>query len=186
MPFIYRTDDKTYFNGSNKWVESLALAANYKSLDKANNFIKSNPVLKALMEQELLQIIENEAFEMSNEDADEAFKILQKTAEVFGEAAQKISSLRLHYNNIITEQDRIQQDILHKFEFTKPNGLMYFRLGKMLHDCRKTRREAKNVLLYLSSLGPTIPEKIYQVHNNSIEGLENMKYEPRALPELFN
>lgn len=186
MPYIYRNDDKTYYNLPKKiWVELLSEASKFKNHDTATNTINNNPVLKELLAQNIIIITEHDICLMTEQEANESFFQLQKNAEAFGEIAQKISSMQIYYNNIVSEQDKIQQDILHKFEFTKPHGLTYFKLGKMLHECREKRREAKDALMYLASLSTAKSDTVYQIHTDIVETLEKRKYRPRALPELF-
>lgn len=122
---------------------------------------------------------------MTKEEAEKTYADLLAAVEQLGKIAEQIPSLKAYYANIQGEQDRAQEDILHKLEFSSSGNIMFVKLGRMLKECRLKRREAKNRLFYLGNISMAIPGELLKQHMTTLKGLENRKYEPRVLTELF-
>lgn len=80
----------------------------------------------------------------------------------------------------------MQEDLLHKFEFTSPGNIIFVKLGRMLKACRIKRREAKDRLGYMIAIGNAKGKDILNAHNNHNHLIETRNYSPRVAPELFN
>lgn len=113
-------------------------------------------------------------------------KKLRQAVEIFGKAAEKIPAITKYYATIQSEQDRLQEDLLHKFEFTSPGNIIFVKLGRMLKACRIKRREAKDRLGYMIAIGDAKGKNILAAHNNHNRLIETRNYNPRVAPELFN
>lgn len=95
-------------------------------------------------------------------------------------------ALTKYYKKIQSDEDKRQEDLLHKFEFANPNGFLYVRLGKMLNVCRRKRREAKDRLGYMLAINAVKLEKLLAAHNGHDHLVETRIYTPRIETELFN
>lgn len=123
---------------------------------------------------------------LTKEEAEAAYEELRQAVEIFGKAAEKIPAITKYYTTIQSEQDRLQEDLLHKFEFTSPGNIIFVKLGRMLKACRIKRREAKDRLGYMIAIGNTNGKNILNAHNNHNHLIETRNYSPRVAPELFN
>lgn len=123
---------------------------------------------------------------LTKEEAEAAYEELRQAAEIFGKAAEKIPAITKYYATIQSEQDRLQEDLLHKFEFTSPGNIIFVKLGRMLKACRIKRREAKDRLGYMIAIGDAKGKNILAAHNNHNHLIETRNYNPRVMPELFN
>ena len=81
----------------------------------------------------------------------------------------------------ISEQDRIQEDILHKIEFEyggKGNGA---HLCSLLHQCRKKRRGYKDMLIMLQTIGHTTIANMDEKSLADVQDkLSNRKYHTKS------
>lgn len=123
---------------------------------------------------------------MTKEEAEKTYIDLLAAIEQLGKIAEQIPSLKAYYANVHAEQDKVQEDILHKMEFSSYGNIMFVKLGRMLKECRLKRREAKNRLSYLANISMAIPGELLKRHTASLEGLANCKYTPRILTEFFD
>ena len=123
---------------------------------------------------------------LTKEEAEAAYEELRQAVEIFGKAAEKIPAITKYYATIQSEQDKLQEDLLHKFEFTSPGNIIFVKLGRMLKACRIKRREAKDRLGYMIAIGDAKGKNILAAHNNHNHLIETRKYNPRVMPELFN
>lgn len=189
----WKTERKYYSNDANcHWVEKIECAATFKSHETARNHAK-NGLKDKVTELEFIEIIgqiEDNAvppiYDLTKEEAEEAYEKLRAAAAAFGEAANMIPSLTQYYQKIQSDEDKRQEDLLHKFEFANPNGFLYVRLGKMLNICRRKRREAKDRLGYMLAIGAVKPKDILKAHNGHDHLIETRTYTPRIETELFN
>lgn len=123
---------------------------------------------------------------LTKEEAEAAYEELRQAVEIFGKAAEKIPAITKYYATVQSEQDKLQEDLLHKFEFTSPGNIIFVKLGRMLKTCRIKRREAKDHLGYMIAIGNAKGKDILNAHNNHNHLIETRKYSPRVAPELFN
>lgn len=194
MFVIFWIDEKKYYssNAQCHWVEEMKSASTFNSQEKACNFAKSGlkDKLHALEYIEVNSRTETGEVipvpDLTKEEAEAAYEELRKAAEIFGKAAENIPAIMKYYQTVQIEQDKLQQDLLHKFEFTSPGNIIFVKLGRMLKTCRLKRREAKDRLGYLIALGNATSKNILKTHCGHDDLIANRIYEPRIAPELFN
>ena len=190
---LWTTENKYYANNAKcHWVEDIKCAQVFNTLEKATNYGRNN--LKDRVH--LLEYVEVNSKEpalicddtpvLTKEEAEKAYEELRAAAQTFGEAAKKIPSIMKYYQTIEIEQNKLQEDLLHKFEFTSPGNIIFVKLGRMLKICRTKRREAKDRVNYVVTLSNAKPLDILKVHNDYDKRIETRTYEPRIAPELFN
>lgn len=112
----------------------------------------------------------------TEEDAEHTIAILKEICNVSGSIVGCID----YYNKELSKYDTMEQDILHKIEFSNFMGLQAVLILKKLKEVRIKRREIKDNLRLLqaySSITPYIDN-----YNNYVN---NRTYTPRQLPELF-
>lgn len=183
-----RMNDKIYYlNSSYQWVKEMSKAQSFKT-GSAENLINNNNNLKAEYENNEIEIIthpyEMEAIPLTDEEAEKAYEQLRFAVQIFGEAFKMIPSIREHYQKVQKEQEAIQQDLLHKIEFEDTIEYFYGKFGKMIHDSRLIRRDAKDKLQYLEDID-VMPAELLAAHDNYDKSIKERVYGPRALPELF-
>ena len=87
----------------------------------------------------------------------------------------------------LTQVDRELSDIAHYMEFKKLDGFRGYQAYKMFHDRRIRRRVIKDELSVLQGLSQCkIDSAMLAEVRVAAENLEERKYRPRALPELFD
>lgn len=177
---IFSTKENKYYGPTNqdRWVDNIMDAQRFKSEESAKNLAKNNLIGKIDF-LEYVEILPT----LTKEEAEETYKEVQDAVAVFNNAIAKVPALIKYYSTIQSEQEKIQEDLLHKFEFMPPNNLMFVKFSRMLQNCRITRRDAKNRLEYLGvineSKGKDIPHLSECIQKPK-------KYTARIMPELFN
>lgn len=184
-----QTGDKVYYrNKDGCWVKEMRKAQSLKR-ESAENIINNSTTLKAEFDEGLVDIIEHPyeigIVELTDEEAEKAYEQLRFAVQLFGEAFKMMPSIKDHYQKVHRKQEAIQQDLLHKIEFEDTIEYFYGKFGKMIHDCRMVRRDAKDKLQYLEDID-VMPMELLEAHDKYNEWLETRMYEARALPELFN
>jgi hypothetical protein len=90
----------------------------------------------------------------------------------------------IHQQQLFTEAQIF--DIEHAAEFLTCNAYQGFKLYKMLRDARVLRRKCKNALATLSFLEEVVTEGLIKRQTSSrLTDFKKRKFEPRALPEIF-
>ena len=102
-----------------------------------------------------------------------------------------MASEALHRKDILLNQlskvDQELSDINHYIEFCNLNAAQGYKAYKMIKDRRIIRRSIKNELDVLNIiLGKKISETATDEIHKAITGMDNRKYEPRVLNELFD
>ena len=83
--------------------------------------------------------------------------------------------------------DKELSDIYHYIELRNLNAAQGYKIYKMIRDRRIKRRAIKNELAVLSIiLGKKISDTTMDEIRKNIEGMDNRKYEPRVLSQLFD
>lgn len=190
MIAILWIDEKKYYSydANNHWTESKEQAATFKTMETARNFAKNGlkdkkDALEFINLDEMREVIEIP--DLTEAEAIAAYDELRKAAEVFGKAAEQIPAIVKYYQKVQSEQDKLQEDLLHKFEFTSPGNIIFVKLGRMLKLCRLKRRDAKDRLGYMTALSNAKAQTILKVHRGHDELIENRDYVPRIAKELF-
>lgn len=89
--------------------------------------------------------------------------------------------------NQLSKVDKEICDILHYIEFCNLNAAQGYKAYKMIKERRIRRRSIKNELQVLDIiLGKKISETATDEIEKAISGMDNRKYEPRVMRELFD
>lgn len=115
----------------------------------------------------------------------------------YQEIKQKINDLSNTIQTLLSEKDNLvnslsevngkEQDILHYIEFNKFNAAEGYKLSKKLQDIRKERRIIKNKIDIINIIKQdNCYDLIYGKTLERLDGIENRKYTPRVLNNLFN
>lgn len=179
-----------YATKKNHWTDNIQAAGKFNTLEAAQNCAK-NSLKDKLHELQYLTLDDKGVNEdsiptLTKEEAEVAYEELRKAVEIFGKAAEKIPAIKKYYATVQSEQDKLQEDLLHKFEFTSPGNIIFVKLGRMLKACRIKRREAKDRVNYMIAIGDAKGKNILNAHNNHNHLIETRNYSPRVAPELFN
>lgn len=102
-----------------------------------------------------------------------------------------LASEALHRKDKLVDQlstvDKEICDILHYIEFCNLNAAQGYKAYKMIKERRIRRRSIKNELQVLDTI---LSKKISETATDEIEkvisGMDNRKYEPRVMRELFD
>lgn len=102
-----------------------------------------------------------------------------------------LASEALHRkDNLLSQLSKIDQelsDINHYIEFVNLNAAQGYKAYKMIKDRRIKRRSIKNELQVVDIiLSKKISETATDEIQKTISGMDNRKYEPRVLNELFD
>lgn len=122
---------------------------------------------------------------LTKEEAEAAYEELQQAVETLGEVAKKIPAIMQYYQNVHSEQDKMQEDLLHKFEFMEPNNILFIKFSRMLKNCRLKRREAKDRTSYITAISQSSITNLLNTHEKHNKLIETRNYSPRIAPELF-
>lgn len=192
-------EEKKYYTSEAKmhWTSDINFATRFKTLETATNFAKNGLSDKIHVLEYVDISIKNSPLvegedeivstpDMTKEEAEIAYEELRKTAEAFGKAAEKMPSIMKYYKGIQNDQQKLQEDLLHKFEFTSSSNIMFVKLGRMLKKCRLERREAKDRIDYMVAIGNCKPKDLLKSHEWHDKTIANRAYSPRIAPELFD
>lgn len=161
---LWIKENKYYaYTKENHWTDNIYAAGKFNTLEAAQKYAK-NSLKDKLQELQYLTLDGKKASEdpiptLTKEEAEE----LRQAVEIFGKAAEKIPAITKYYATVQSEQDKLQEDLLHKFEFTSPGNIIFVKLGCMLKTCRIKRREAKDHLGYMIAIG-NAKERIFLTH----------------------
>lgn len=93
-------------------------------------------------------------------------------------------------NQLLTQLSNVEKeimDILHYIEFVNLNASQGYKAYKMIKEKRIVRRSLKNELSILDLiLGKKISETVEEEIEKRLDEMDNRKYEPRVLKELFD
>lgn len=92
-----------------------------------------------------------------------------------------IANRKVMLNNKLSEVDRKICDVLHYIEFNKLNACDGYKTYKTIREYRLERRAIKDEIEILDN----VYNNIVKLIEESINRLNNRKYKPRELPELF-
>lgn len=188
---LWINENKYYtYTKENHWTNNIDAAGRFTTLEAAQKYAK-NALKDKLHELQYLTLDDKRVNEdsipaLTKEEAEAAYEELRQAVEIFGKAAEKIPAITKYYATVQSEQDKLQEDLLHKFEFTSPGNIIFVKLGRMLKACRVKRREAKDRLGYMIAIGNAKGKDILNAHNNHNHMIETRNYSPRIASELFD
>lgn len=175
MFVICREDNKYYSEAAKNWVEKTDLASKFKSITKAENYIKSTLPYKGSC-----RVVDEENLQINLEEANAVFDELQEMVEKFGKIAAKIPMLSTTYAEELRRLDKLQQDLLHEIEFMPSSNILFIKLARQLKKCRIDRRDIKNRRYYLASINAATSARLLEIHKSTLEGLANQVYGKRG------
>lgn len=184
---------------TSSWVTTLKSATKFATAEKLENFMQNNYrfTYKDVSPEELLFL---DTANLTNgftttvafdaESAQAEFEWLQNTLSMVLAETEKLVALPQYYGTLVRDLDLETQDVLHKIEFTNENVVSGFKRYKQLQDVRQRRRKAKDNLefatLVLSSGLLTSMKTLREEMDKLQFEMENRKYKPRVLQELFD
>lgn len=172
---------------------NLSQAKVFNTYEKAENFIKCikktlqmhNWDIKSLNEDEQLKSLEDISYIKTQFESENfSWSDTLNNIETFHkDLKQHMDNLRLQQS----QNDKEICDIYHFIEFFSLSASQGFKAYRMLKERLQTRRKIKDELQkakyilnadHINIIGGSLKK--------NIESLENRKYEPRVLKELFN
>ena len=190
MSYIICNDDnylKQYKKCRYSIVHEMSEATKWSNLTKASNVQKRNPNKLCVKYQLEVKYVsqKNSAYNPVAQQVELGYDILDKVKEISA-FSKEIEERRLYLIEMIHNIDLKIVDIEHAAEFYILNAAQGYKIYKMLHDARIKRRNYKDELKKIDlSLGTSIRSKNMENLQKSIVGLDNRKYEPRVIKELF-
>ncbi|MCM1217321.1 MAG: hypothetical protein NC548_22720 [Lachnospiraceae bacterium] len=155
------------------WEQDITLATKFKTRTNANNVMKT-------LEGELIIKIYSKKTQAPIEDNEENNEVVNSLMEALGTI--DFTKLMNDYNSQRQKYDLMQEDILHKIEFSEiTDAYEAACLMKQLKEIRIKRREVKDKIEFLQ----IFTEKADPAMKKYFENLKTRTYEPRVLTNLF-
>lgn len=189
--YIYKNHNNRYVPISN---EVLADVFTRKQADT----IYKHSLSRALKKVFYIKMVDPERFGSAQNKPGTVKKIeFVKTQDYVKEWLDKISDLNGLVKAVsnrkeellfqLSNLDKELCDVEHYIEFSTLNAAQGYNAYKMIKERRIKRRSVKNELAVLEIiLDSKIQEGVVETINKRVAGLDNMKYKPRVLTELFN
>lgn len=185
MFVVFWIKQNKYLGVGNTWVKTIKSADKFTSLAQAQQQAGKR-YQQQYKDNEFEYIdINSLSSSLTKEEAEAAYEELQQAVETFGEVAKKIPAIMQYYQNVHSEQDKMQEDLLHKFEFMEPNNILFIKFSRMLKNCRLKRREAKDRIGYITAISQSSITNLLNTHEKHNKLIETRNYSPRIAPELF-
>lgn len=185
MFVVFWIKQNKYLGAGNTWVKTIKSADKFTSLAQAQQQAGKR-YQQQYKDNEFEYIdINSLSSSLTKEEAEAAYEELQQAVETFGEVAKKIPAIMQYYQNVHSEQDKMQEDLLHKFEFMEPNNILFIKFSRMLKNCRLKRREAKDRIGYITAISQSSITNLLNTHEKHNKLIETRNYSPRIAPELF-
>ena len=203
---------KTNFDGKRTLVTNIQLADRFDH-DKAKSYIINNISSKERSKYKVVEDVNSQSLEFSKDDKEDTTNnsknIVYNNNEIIEfifndenfnwltvcEQFQTIVSQLPCYKQMLEEKLKLveaeRHDIDHRFEFPKKNGKEFnavelVNLAKLKRETERKRRKIKDELLLA---GIFENSSLEDFRNNrvvgKVRGLQNRKYAPRVLNELF-
>ncbi len=100
--------------------------------------------------------------------------------------AESLKNMVVSLTAELSAMDRQAQDVMHYIEFNQFGAADGYKAYKLLHDCLKERRQVKDDIFIVHAMYDGRIREISQgTLQQALLRLENRKYIPRQLPELF-
>lgn len=183
------TDGKNYISsdGGQHAVSNIHQATKFK-MDKANNVLKCLPkILRKYNWKIEYATVENNKAHSIVQPKEISYSIIDKVNEM-EQFAKDMRERQLYLQSQLHNVELEIVDIEHAAEFYNLNAAQGYKLYKMLHDRRNSRREIKNEMEQINLIFKH-GSMMSALNNNiscSLNGLETRQYTPRVLKELFN
>jgi hypothetical protein len=160
-------------------VDNFSDASIWQVKEKANNVIKTCPLCRTY-DMETIELTTNDI-----EDTPINYDLEEKIGEI-ERFTEQLQSRRIILLKLIQREDLKIVDIEHVAEFKNLGAAAGYKIYKLLHDCKCRRRDYKNELRQIDGiLGKTLNAKGIICMKKAIKSVQEQKYEPRILKELF-
>ena len=186
-------------NRNGKYVPTTCVALADTFGNKEANSVYNNNLSKALKScfrvmkvdkpPELVKQITQEKVNENTETPSNSENIqywIDKVSDLNGLASEALH----RKDDLLSQLSKVDQelsDIDHYIEFVNLNAAQGYKAYKMIKDRRIIRRSIKNELDILNIiLGKKISETAKDEIQKAVSGMDNRKYEPRVLNELFD
>lgn len=189
------TDGKRYIISKSgiKSVDSINKAGKW-DLEKANNIMKSIPKTLKIFNWKCIPFdnieTNNSETQIINKSLDNYKGLTDNILEKMMDWENYIKSLKEYMTTIDSQLSKVDleiEDIEHAAEFFNLDMFRAWKLYKMLQDARKRRRKIKDERIKVQYiLGSNFEDCTNNSISNYIKSLDNRKYNPRVLKELFN
>jgi hypothetical protein len=189
------TDGKHFISSKSgiKAVDHINKAGKF-DIDKANNVLKSIPKALKIFEWRCIPYNESEAIlkekDKPMKSLDEYTGLTENILDKMLNREEYIKDLQSYMKTIDDQLSVINMEIIdieHAAEFYDLDLFKGWKLYKMLQNARKRRRKLKDERLKIDYiLSRNFVDCTNNAISNYIKSLENRKYEPRVLKELFN
>lgn len=180
------TDGIRFINssGGQHIVEKASQATQF-TIDKAENVIKSLP---KILQKYSWKITEAESIHgkaiLQSKDFD--YNLLDEVTKLES-FAKDLQERKLYLESQLGKVNMEIVDIEHAAEFYTLNAAQGYKIYKMLHDTRNTRRALKNELETIQYILKSDMSKAFNSDiSRHIQTLDTRSYTPRVLTELFN
>ena len=160
-------------------MDNFSDASIWQVKEKANNVIKTCPLCRTY-DMETIELTTNDI-----EDTPINYDLEEKIGEI-ERFTEQLQSRRIILLKLIQREDLKIVDIEHVAEFKNLGAAAGYKIYKLLHDCKCRRRDYKNELRQIDGiLGKTLNAKGIICMKKAIKSVQEQKYEPRILKELF-
>lgn len=189
------TDGRQYIssNGGIKAVATIKRAGKW-DLDKANNIIKSIPTKLKMFDWKCIPLVEHnkpkEEIKQPTKSMDDYKGLTENILEKMIDWENYIKSLQEYMTTIDSQLSLVDMeicDIRHYAEDFDLNMYQGWKLYKMLQDACRRRRKIKDERIKVEYiLARNFVDCTNNAISNYIKNLDNRKYTPRVLKELFD
>lgn len=176
----------------NHWTTDIEKANKFKNLTAAKNTIAAASAQSDIKTKlDKIEYIEyQEPVKSFNqytpEEADAIFSDFERCVnELRILCKTHLPSLQHYYCELESNQNKLQEDLLHKFELMSSSNLQLVRYGRKLQECRRIRREAKNKTSFLTCVQDSNIKDLYDEIETYYSFKAASEYVPRVAPELF-
>lgn len=126
---------------------------------------------------------------ITEEQANNYLETLPGLVNNLYETGRVMRVLLCYYSNQVRSADLALEDLLHKIEFTNVGVVDGYKLYKAVQSMRLRRRQYKDICTMLNLINQSgVVSSLNNLKDNFARfenGLENRKYTPRILDELF-
>jgi hypothetical protein len=194
MTNYYVTDGKQYISTkTNIHTVSDIKSATQMNLMKASNILKTLPkTLDQIADWTILPVPDSEI--QTNEDDTLQVKIefvdvnsIIESLKQMSEKAEYLNKYSKSINKQLSEIELEIEDMYHYIEFSSFNAAQGYHAYKMLKERLIKRRQLKDEQILLDSIQERNMLTCTKDHvDNTVSKLDERKYRPRVLKELFN
>lgn len=129
--------------------------------------------------------VEGELVSLQEANNDYIDNYIDKNVQAMVEFIQNLNYINKELYERLSILDKKVVDIEHAMEFQKLDAAGGYKLYKLMHDTLNERRVVKDNLKKIENLQRSQIADNIKIANKSIKKIENQKYSPRVLTELF-